>query len=98
MQENFGLIFRTLIMSAAAKRIAGCQCSKLGSQGEAVYGSHHPDSEESQGQMSAQGKFAPPEPEFRAEFWETNFGRPKFGPKFLGSNFLTLFFPAKEAP
>ena len=30
------------------------------------------------------GDFAPPEPEFGAEFWETNFGRPNFGPEFLG--------------
>ena len=41
----------------------------------------------SQGQKSAQGDFAPPEPEFRPEFCETNFGRPNFGPEFLGRIF-----------
>ena len=35
------------------------------------------------------GDFAPPEPEFRPEFRETNFGCPNFGPEFLGR---------KEAP
>ena len=30
------------------------------------------------------GDFAPPEPEFRPEFCETNFGHPNFGPEFLG--------------
>ena len=30
---------------------------------------------------------APPEPEFGAEFCETNFGRPNFGPEFLGRFF-----------
>ena len=29
------------------------------------------------------GDFAPPELEFRAEFWETHFGLPNFGPKFF---------------
>ena len=33
------------------------------------------------------GDFAPPEPEFRAESWETNFGRPNFGPEVLGRIF-----------
>ena len=33
------------------------------------------------------GDFAPLEPGFRAEFWETNFGRPNFGPEFLGRIF-----------
>ena len=33
------------------------------------------------------GDFAPPEPEFGAEFCETNFGRPTFGPEFLGRSF-----------
>ena len=33
------------------------------------------------------GDFAPPEPEFRPEFCETNFGRPNFGPEFLGRIF-----------
>ena len=32
-------------------------------------------------------EFAPPEPEFRAKFWETNVGRPNFGPEFLGPIF-----------
>ena len=41
----------------------------------------------SQGQISAQRDFAPPEPESRAEFWETIFGRPNFGPEFLGRIF-----------
>ena len=40
------------------------------------------------------GHFAPPEPDFGAELWETNFGRPNFGPEFLGRT----VFPAKEAP
>ena len=44
------------------------------------------------------GDFAPPEPEFRAEFWETNFGCPNFGPEFLGRIFSLCFFPAKEPP
>ena len=44
------------------------------------------------------GDFAPPEPEFRAEFWETNFGRPNFGPEFRGRIFWLCFSPAKEAP
>ena len=44
------------------------------------------------------GDFAPPEPEFRAEFWETNFGRPEFWTRILESKCLTLLFPAKEAP
>ena len=33
------------------------------------------------------GDFAPPEPEFWPEFGETNFGRPNFGPEFLGRIF-----------
>ena len=33
------------------------------------------------------GDFTPPEPEFRPEFCETNFGRPKFEPEFLGRIF-----------
>ena len=33
------------------------------------------------------GDFAPPEPEFRPEFCETNFERPNFGPEFLGRIF-----------
>ena len=33
------------------------------------------------------GDFAPPEPEFRAEFWETNFGPPNFGPEFSSQIF-----------
>ena len=37
----------------------------------------------SSGQKSAQ-EILPPEAEFRAQFWETNFGRPNFGPEFLG--------------
>ena len=42
--------------------------------------------------------FAFPGPEFRAEL-ETNFGRPNFGPEFLGRFFDSVcFFPAKLAP
>ena len=41
----------------------------------------------SSGTKVCTGDFAPPEPEFRAEFWETNFGRPNFGPEFLGRIF-----------
>ena len=33
------------------------------------------------------GDFTPPEPEFRPEFCETNFGRPNFEPEFLGRIF-----------
>ena len=40
----------------------------------------------------------PPEPEFRAEFWGNEFWTPEFWTRILESNFLTLFFPAKEAP
>ena len=41
------------------------------------------------------GDFACPEPEFRPEFWEPNFGRPKI----LGSKKnLTLFFQQKRPP
>ena len=40
--------------------------------------------------------FAPPEPEFRAEFWETNFGRLNFGPQFLGRIFWFCFFQWKR--
>ena len=43
------------------------------------------------------GDFAPPEPEFGAEFWGTNFGSPNFGPEFLGHICLILLFPAEEA-
>ena len=38
------------------------------------------------------GGFAPPEPELRAEFWETNFGRPNFGPESLGWIWGFFFF------
>ena len=44
------------------------------------------------------GDFAPPEPEFRAEFWETNFGRPNVGPEFLGRFFWLCFFISKWGP
>ena len=50
-----------------------------------------------QGRISAQGIYAPPEPEFRAESWEKEFGRLSFGPKLL-----ILFFqqnwPQKNSP
>ena len=42
------------------------------------------------------GDFAPPEPEFRAGFWDTNPGHPNFGHP--NSNFLILFFSTKKAP
>ena len=44
------------------------------------------------------GDFAPPEPEFRAEFWETNFGRPNFWPEFLGRIFWACFIQQKRPP
>ena len=44
------------------------------------------------------GDFAPPEPEFRAEFWETNFGRPNFGLEFRGRIFWLCFFQQKRPP
>ena len=44
------------------------------------------------------GEFAPPEPEFRPEFWETNFGWPNFGPEFLGRIFWLCFFLQKRPP
>ena len=44
------------------------------------------------------GDFAPPEPEFRAEFWETNFGRPNFGPEFRGRIVWLCFFQQKRPP
>ena len=48
------------------------------------------------------GDFAPPKPEFVAEFWEADFGRPNFGPEILGSNLFILFFqqklPADNSP
>ena len=44
------------------------------------------------------GDFAPPEPEFRAEFWETNFGRPNFGPEFSSRIFWLCFFQQKRPP
>ena len=44
------------------------------------------------------GDFAPPKPEFGAEFWETNFGRPNFGPEFLGRIFWLCFFQQKRPP
>ena len=43
------------------------------------------------------GDFAPPEPEFRAEFWETSFGSPNFGPEFL-CRILWFCFLAEETP
>ena len=49
-----------------------------------------------QGQISA--RFAPLEPEFRAEFWEANFGRPNFGPEFWGRIFWLYFFQQKRPP
>ena len=40
------------------------------------------------------GDFAPPKPEFGLnKFWT-----PEFRTRILGSNFLGLFFPGKEAP
>ena len=41
--------------------------------------------------------FAPPEPEFGAEFWETNFGRLNFGPEFLRQIF-SFCFSSKRDP
>ena len=41
--------------------------------------------------------FAPLEPEFGAEFWETNFERPNFGPEFLGRSFDPVF-PTRRGP
>ena len=37
--------------------------------------------------------FAPPEPEFVADFWDTNFERPNFGPEFLGR----IIFPVSSS-
>ena len=42
--------------------------------------------------------FAPPQPEFRPEFCETNFGRPNFGPEFLGRIFDSVFSSKKRPP
>ena len=44
------------------------------------------------------GDFAPPEPEFRPEFCETNFGRPNSGPEFLGRIFWLCFLQQKRPP
>ena len=44
------------------------------------------------------GDFAPREPEFGVEFWDTNFLSPEFWGRILGSNFLVLCFPIKRAP
>ena len=44
------------------------------------------------------GDFAPPEPEFRAEFWETNFGLPNFGPEFSSRIFWLCFSQPKRPP
>ena len=52
----------------------------------------------SSGTKVCTGDFAPPEPEFRAEFRETNFGRPNFGPEFLGWIFWACFFQQKRPP
>ena len=38
------------------------------------------------------------EPKFRAEFWETNFGRPNFGDTNSRVKCLILCFPAQEDP
>ena len=43
------------------------------------------------------GDFAPPKPEFGAEFWETNFGRPNFGSEFLGRIFSSCI-SSKRGP
>ena len=50
------------------------------------------------GAIFCTGDFAPLTPEFGPEFWETNFGRPNFGPKFLGRILWSYFFQGKEAP
>ena len=48
------------------------------------------------------GNFALPEPESRAECWETNFGRPNFAPEFSSRFFSLCFFqqkrPLKNSP
>ena len=49
---------------------------------------------EGQGRVCT-GDFAPPEPKFGAEFWETDFGRPNFGPEFFPKNLLRLFLTSE---
>ena len=48
---------------------------------------HFRRTEKGQGQISAQGILRLRNPDSRAEFWKTNFGRPNFGPEFLGRIF-----------
>ena len=56
--------------------------------------------EVSQGQISAQGNLHlwTPEPEFGAEFYEMNFGRPNLDPNSWVDFLVPFFCPAKEAP
>ena len=53
----------------------------------------------SSGTKVCTGDFAPPEPEVRAEFCETNFGRPNIGPeKFTLEEFTSQNSPSKIKP
>ena len=65
-------------------------------------GKKHPKDSFLSGANFCTGDFAPPEPEFSAEFWDTNFGCPNFGPEFLGRIFEPVFSskrgPQKNSP